>query len=520
MQDKVVIFDTTLRDGEQSPGATMNIKEKLEVAQQLARLGVDVMEAGFPISSQGDFDAVNLIAREVGAYEDGPVICGLARANKLDVTRCGEAIAPAKRRRVHTFIATSDIHIEKKLRMTKEAVIESAYEAVKLARTFTDDVEFSCEDASRTDPEYMVKVLTAAVEAGATTLNIPDTVGYAVPEQYGALIKYLREHVKGSEKCIFSVHCHNDLGMAVANSLAGVINGARQVECTINGIGERAGNTSMEEIVMAIRTRRDFFHLDTNIRTQEIYKSSRLISRITGMRVQPNKAIVGANAFAHEAGIHQDGMIKDRATYEIMLPEDVGWIGESMVMGKHSGRAAFKQRLFALGFTSLNPEELNRAFRRFKDLCDLKKEVYDEDIYAIVEDEISKETDTYQLEHMRVETSTNGTPKADITIKRGEESSSVTIDEGDGPIDALFKGLERLIPLRMRLLEYGLDAITAGKDAQGRVQVRLEIEGREVRGHGVHTDITVASVNAYLNAVNRYLITRDAPVFTGAIETP
>ena len=516
MQDKVIVFDTTLRDGEQSPGATMNIKQKLEVAHQLARLGIDVMEAGFPISSDGDFEAVNLIAREV----QGPIICALARAGKPDIIRAGEAIAPAKKGRIHTFIATSDIHIEKKLRMTRESVLEASVEAVKLAKTFTDDVEFSCEDASRSDWDYMCRVLEAVIEVGATTINLPDTVGYAVPKGYGALIKHIIEHVRGVENCVVSVHCHDDLGMAVANSLAGVEMGARQVECTINGIGERAGNASMEEIAMALRTRKDYYGVETGLNLQEVYRTSRLVSRTTGIRVQPNKAIVGANAFAHEAGIHQDGVIKARITYEIMKPEDVGWIGESMVMGKHSGRAAFKQRLFSLGFTNLNPEEINRGFKRFKTLCDVKKEIYDEDIYAIVEDELAKETDVYNLESMTVTTRTGGSPRAELKIVKGGQSFETVVEEGDGPIDALFKGLDRLIDLKIRLLDFTLESVTGGKDAQGRAAVRMEIEGREVRGHGVDTDITVASINAYLNAVNRYLLTKDAPVFAGSVSSP
>lgn len=516
MQNRVVIFDTTLRDGEQSPGATMNIKEKLDVALQLARLGVDVMEAGFPISSEGDFEAVNLIAREV----EGPVICGLARAQKQDVIRAGEAVAPAKRRRIHTFIATSDIHIEKKLRTTREAVLESTHEAVTLARTFTDDVEFSCEDGSRTELDYMCKVVQAAVDAGATTINIPDTVGYAVPEDYAHRIQYLMKNVRGIEKCIISVHCHNDLGLAVANSLAGVMAGARQIECTINGIGERAGNASMEEIVMAMRTRAAYFGMETGINSREIYKTSRLVSRITGMRVQPNKAIVGANAFAHEAGIHQDGMIKDRSTYEIMEPEHVGWVGESMVMGKHSGRNAFRQRLFALGFTALNPEEINRAFKRFKDLCDVKKDIFDEDIYAIVEEEMSRGAESYELEFLKVVSTTGEPPSASIRIRKGEESREAAVTEGDGPIDALFKGLGQLIGLNIRLVDYGIESVTSGKDAQGRVTVRMEIDGRELRGNGVDTDILVASAKAYLSAVNRFQMTRNVPVFAGADLTP
>jgi 2-isopropylmalate synthase len=517
MQDQVVIFDTTLRDGEQSPGATMNIKEKLEVAHQLARLGIDVIEAGFPISSDGDFEAVNLIAREV----KGPVICGLARANKPDILRAGEAVAPATKRRIHTFIATSDIHMEKKLRMTREQVLETAFESVKLAKTFTDDVEFSCEDASRSDWDFMCRVLEAAIEAGATTLNIPDTVGYAVPEQFGELIGHLMKHVKGIGGTIVSVHCHNDLGMAVANSLAGVQAGARQVECTINGIGERAGNASLEEIVMALRTRGNYYGLTTGINTREIYRTSRMVSNITGMRVQANKAIVGANAFAHEAGIHQDGMIKDKTTYEIMKPEDVGWIGENMVMGKHSGRAAFSQRLFALGFTSLNPEELNRAFKRFKDLCDLKKQVFDEDIYAIVEDEFSRSFEGYNLEDMTVTTSMNGKPRAEVKVSRSGETIERTADEGDGPVDVLFKALEAVVGLPIRLRDYSVSSVTSGKDAQGRVRVQMEIDGREVRGNAVHTDTTVASALAYLNAVNRYLMTKDVAVFAGTdVTTP
>ncbi len=516
MKDRVIIFDTTLRDGEQSPGATMNIKEKLEVAHQLARLGIDVMEAGFPISSEGDFEAVHQIAREVGTLDGAPVICGLARTQKPDIIRCGEAIAPAKRKRIHTFIATSDLHMEKKLRMTREQVLESTREAVTLARTFTDDVEFSCEDGSRTELDFMCEAVQIAVDAGATTINIPDTVGYAVPQDYSERIQYLMKHVKGIEKCVVSVHCHNDLGLAVANSLAGVMAGARQVECTINGIGERAGNASMEEIVMALRTRANYYGIGTAINTKEIYKTSRLVSRITGMRVQPNKAIVGANAFAHEAGIHQDGMLKERRTYEIMEPEHVGWVGESMVMGKHSGRNAFKQRLFALGFTSLNPEEINRAFKRFKDLCDRKKDIYDEDIYAIVEEELSKGADSYEIEYVKAVSSSDASPRAELKIRRGGESFEAVVEEGDGPIDALFKGLDKLIPLKINLLDYGIESLTSGKDAQGRVNVRMEIEGREMRGQGVDTDIIIASVKAYLSAVNRFLMVRDVAVFAGA----
>ena len=381
MKDRVIIFDTTLRDGEQSPGATMNIKEKLEVAHQLARLGVDIMEAGFPISSEGDFEAVNAIAREV----EGPTICGLARTQKPDIIRAGEALEPAKKRRIHTFIATSDIHMEKKLRMSREEVLESAFEAVKLARTFTDDVEFSCEDGSRTELDFMCQVVQQAVNAGATTINIPDTVGYATPEDYFNRIKYLRAHVKGIDDCVISVHCHNDLGLAVANSLAGVQAGARQIECTINGIGERAGNAAMEEIVMALRTRADYYDIGSKISTREIYKTSRLVSRMTGMRVQPNKAIVGANAFAHEAGIHQDGYLKEKSTYEIIDPKSVGVPEGKLVLGKHSGRHALKQRCESLGFT-LTKDELDIVYQRFTALADRKKGLLDEEIAGLIQE--------------------------------------------------------------------------------------------------------------------------------------
>jgi 2-isopropylmalate synthase len=404
--NRLIVFDTTLRDGEQSPGFSMNLKEKLEMANQLSRLGVDVLEAGFPITSPGDFESVSEISKQV----EGPVICALARTLEKDIVRAGEALVPAKRKRIHTFIATSKVHVEKKLRMTREQVIKSTYDAVKLACTFTPDVEFSCEDAGRTDWDYMIEVLTAAIEAGATTLNIPDTVGYCVPEQMAGCIKYLREKTPGIEKCIISMHCHNDLGMAVANSLAGVSAGARQVECTINGIGERAGNTSLEEIVMMLNTRKDYWGLETGIKTEEIYRTSRMLTRITGIKVQPNKAIVGANAFAHEAGIHQDGVIKERTTYEIMMPEHVGWVGDSMVMGKHSGRNALGRRLTALGYANLGKEELDRAYERFKQLCDLKKEVFDEDLLAIVEEEVLRTTARYHLADMRIDAAMGKTP--------------------------------------------------------------------------------------------------------------
>jgi 2-isopropylmalate synthase len=517
--DRVIIFDTTLRDGEQSPGATMNIHEKLEIARQLARLGVDVMEAGFPASSPGDFEAVAAIAKEIGNLPQGPVICALARTNPQDIRCAGEALeaARADRRRIHVFIATSKLHMEKKLRLDPEQVIEQTKAAVQLAGMFTHDVEFSCEDASRTDLDFMCRVVQVAVDAGATTINIPDTVGYALPQDYAERITYLREHVRGIEKCVISVHCHNDLGLAVANSLSGVMAGARQVECTINGIGERAGNASLEEVVMALRTRNIYFGgLQTGINTSEIYRTSQMVSRVTGMRVQPNKAIVGANAFAHEAGIHQDGMIKDRSTYEIMEPATVGWVGEGMVMGKHSGRNAFKQRLEALGFLTLNPDQINRVFSRFKGLCDAKKDIYDEDIYAIVEEELERTTESYELVSMQIISSTDDGPFAEVHLRRGEEPFAMKTADGAGPIDALFKCLQRIFGLKIELVEYGIDALSRSIDAQGRVIVRLRVEGRELRGHGTDTDILVASAKAYLSAMNRYFLTKDAAVFAGA----
>lgn len=503
-QDRIVIFDTTLRDGEQSPGCTMNLKEKLEIGAQLARLGVDIIEAGFPVSSVGDFEAVSAIAQEIR----GPVICGLARAVEKDVIRCGEAVKAAERKRIHTFIATSQIHLEKKLRMSKEQVIQTAVDAVKLARSYTDDVEFSCEDAGRTDWDYIVDVVTAAIEAGATTINIPDTVGYTTPWQYGDCIRYVREKVPGSERAVFSVHCHNDLGMAVANSLAGVRAGARQVECTINGIGERAGNASLEEIVMNLKVRKDYYGVTTNVNTAEIYRTSRLVSKITGMKVQRNKAIVGANAFAHEAGIHQDGMLKARDTYEIMRPEDVGWTGESMVLGKHSGRHAFKTRLFQLGYDHLSEDDINRAFDRFKDLCDKKKDIYDEDLYAIVEDEVAQPEEVYHLEYLGFTSGTDALPTATVKLRRGGE---ILMDAsvGDGPVDAALKAIQRITGVEAPLQEYSLEAVTGGRDAVGQVSVVVAADGRTFKARGASTDVVVGSAKAYLKAINMLLLARE-----------
>jgi len=503
-KERLIVFDTTLRDGEQSPGASMNVKEKIEVAHQLVRLGVDVIEAGFPITSPGDWDSVHRIAQEV----HGPVICALARTVIKDVEAAGKALGNAPRRRIHTFIGTSDVHREKKLRMTPQQIIKNTVEAIQFARTFTDDVEFSCEDAGRTNWDYMVEVLAAAIEAGATTLNIPDTVGYCIPEQFGKCIRYVLQKTPGIKKCIISVHCHNDLGMAVANSLAGIYSGARQVECTINGIGERAGNASLEEIVMMLRVRRDYWGLETEINTQEIYRTSRMVSRITGIRVQPNKAVVGANAFAHEAGIHQDGLIKDRTTYEIMTPEQVGWIGESMVMGKHSGRNALARRLEALGFSQLVKEDIERAYDKFKKLCDQKKEIFDEDLMAIVENDVLQVTPKFTLIDLQVSASMREMPDSTyVYIEVGCDGSGIMKlhgNKGNGQVDVVYRTLQQLMNVKVNLLEYSIEAISSGQDAQARVRVLMDINGKKMRGIGLATDVVVASAQAWLSAMNRY----------------
>ena len=491
------IFDTTLRDGEQCPGASMNREEKLTVARQLAKLRVDLIEAGFPIASEDDFDGVRLIAREVR----GPVITGLARARQEDIDRAAEALREAERFRIHTFIATSDIHIRKKLKMTPEAVLEAAVAAVKHARRYTDDVEFSAEDASRTEIDYLCRIVEAAIDAGASTINIPDTVGYAIPSEFGSLIRQLRERVPNAHRAVFSVHCHNDLGLAVANSLAAVAEGAGQVECTINGIGERAGNASLEEIVMALRTRSASFGADTGIVSEEIHKTSRLVSSITGMVVQPNKAVVGANAFAHESGIHQDGLLKDKSTYEIMTPESVGLTQHKLVLGKHSGRHAFGTKLKEMGYT-LSEEELNHTFTRFKRLADQKKEIFEEDIEALLSAEVYRIPETYVLKHLRVESGTDTTPTAVVEL----EIDGKTVREtgtGDGPVDAAFRTIKGLTGATAHLLSYEVKAITGGTDALGEVVVRMEEDGRTVVGQGADTDIIMASALAYLNALNR-----------------
>ena len=494
---RIKIFDTTLRDGEQSPGASMNVEEKIQVAKQLKKLGVDIIEAGFPIASPGDFEAVNRISKEV----KGVVVAGLCRARDEDIERAAEALAPAEQKRIHTFIATSDIHLKYKLRMNREQVIEAAVKAVKKARQYTDDVEFSAEDATRSDWDYLCKVTEEVIKAGATTVNIPDTVGYTIPQEYGELIEYLMNKVPNIDKATISVHCHNDLGLAVANSLTAILKGAGQVECTINGIGERAGNAAMEEIVMALKVRGDFFKADTGIVTQELYRTSRLVSKITGMVVQPNKAIVGANAFAHEAGIHQDGVLKERTTYEIMRPQDIGIPSSKIVLGKHSGRHAFKTRLEELGF-SLTEEEINRAFERFKRLADQKKYIFNEDIEALVSDEVLRITEVYQLVDLEVSSGTKKRPTATVKMKINGDEKEISVS-GDGPVDAVYKAITELTGSKAELNKFEIKAITGGTDALGEVTVILEEAGHTVRGHGSDTDIIIASAKAYINALNK-----------------
>jgi len=496
--DRVIIFDTTLRDGEQAPGFTMHLSEKLQVAQQLARLGVDVIEAGFAIASPGDFEAVQAIAHEI----KGPVICSLSRATEKDIEASGRALGKGKNRRIHTFIATSDIHVERKLRMSREEVIRRAVEAVRYAKTFVEDVEFSCEDAGRTDWDYMCAVVEATIEAGATTINIPDTVGYCTPWQFGQCIAYIREKVPNIDRAVLSVHCHNDLGLAVANSLAGVVNGARQVECTINGIGERAGNAAIEEIVMNLKVRQDFYGVETSINTSEIYRASRLLCQVTGTRVQPNKAIVGANAFAHEAGIHQDGVLKERTTYEIMTPESVGWTGEHIVLGKHSGRHAFRKRLEALGYSKIGPELVQQTFEKFIALCDKKKVVYDEDLQAILEVELAGVPQKYKLDYLSVTGGTTTIPTATVRMRcNGDTREDASV--GDGPVDAAYRAIERITGIGTKLVDYALEAVTSGKDAIGRVRVMVESHNRVYSGVGADTDIIVASAKAFVNALNK-----------------
>ncbi len=499
MSDKLIIFDTTLRDGEQSPGASMTRDEKVRIAKALERMRVDVIEAGFPAASPGDFEGVQAVARSIKES----VVCGLARALDRDIDQAGEALKDAERSRIHTFIATSPIHMQLKLRMSPDQVIEHAVKAVQRARRYTDNVEFSPEDAGRSEEDFLCKILEAVIDAGATTLNIPDTVGYSMPDIFGRTIRRLRERIPNSDKAIFSVHCHNDLGLAVANSLSAVMNGARQVECTINGLGERAGNAALEEIVMAVKTRKDVFPCHTDIDTREIVACSKLVSNITGFPVQPNKAIVGANAFAHESGIHQDGVLKHRETYEIMCAEDVGWSANRMVLGKHSGRNAFRTRMAELGIEFSSEAELNEAFSRFKDLADKKHEIFDEDLQALITDAGDMADDEgVRLVSLKAFSETGEQPSAKVTVRVDQDELTATAT-GGGVVDASLKAIEAVLKTDAQLLLYSVNNITTGTDAQGEVTVRLEKGGRIVNGQGADTDIVIASAKAYLNAVNK-----------------
>ncbi len=499
MKNEIIIFDTTLRDGEQSPGASMTKEEKIRIARQLEKLGVHVIEAGFAAASPGDFDAISEIAKIIKKS----TVCSLARASENDVRRAGEAIKHAASGRIHTFIATSKIHMENKLRMSEDQVLERAVQAVKWALEYTPDVEFSAEDAVRSDIDFLVRVFDAVIEAGAKTINVPDTVGYSIPASWGERMATLIKRVKNSDKVIWSTHCHNDLGMAVANSLAAVSNGARQVECTINGLGERAGNASLEEVVMAIKTRSDIFNLTTRIDTTQIVATSKLVSTITGYPVQPNKAIVGANAFAHESGIHQDGVLKHRETYEIMRAEDVGWNANKLTLGKLSGRNAFRTRLKELGIELESEDAVNAAFSRFKDLADKKSEIFDEDLHALVSGEFVHEAyENYKLVYLHVASQTGETPHAVLTISDNGQEKRAEAD-GGGPVDATFKAIESMVNSSAELQLYSVNNITSGTDAQGEVTVRLAKGGRIVNGQGADTDIVIASAKAYLNGLNK-----------------
>jgi len=501
---RIIIFDTTLRDGEQSPGASLNLPEKLEIARALALLGADVIEAGFPITSQGDFEAVRAIAEGV----EGPVVCGLARTVEADIDRAWEAVKAAKKPRIHVFCATSEIHRKYKLQKAKEEILRLAVAGVERARGYLQDVEFSPEDATRTEPDFLAEVVSAVIEAGAATVNIPDTVGYTIPSQFGPLIRMLKDkdRVPNIDNAVLSVHCHNDLGLAVANSLAAVEAGAGQVECTINGLGERAGNAALEEIVMALRTRKDLYKAETGIDTRRLLPTSRLVSSLTGLHVQRNKAIVGENAFAHEAGIHQDGILKERTTYEIMRPEDVGLSDRRLVLGKHSGRHAFRDRIGQLGYR-LTEEQLERAFAGFKDLADKKKEVFDEDIEAIIEEEIAGVPQVFQIESLHTSSGSQTIPTATVRLRNDKGETFTDAAIGDGPVDAVYKAIERITGTAARLIDYNIRAVTSGKDALGEVSIQVECEGRTIRGRGLNTDIIMASAQAYLSALNRALAT-------------
>jgi 2-isopropylmalate synthase len=497
-KQKILIFDTTLRDGEQTPGANLNTKEKVKIAIQLDILGVDIIEAGFPRSSPGDLDAVRTVAKTVRR----PIICGLARATKKDIDDAYEALKKAERPRIHVFLATSKIHREFKLNKAKEEILAASVEAVKYAVTKVPDIEFSSEDASRTEPDFLAKVVEAVISAGATTVNIPDTVGYAIPGEYGELIKYLKNNVPNINDAVISVHCHNDLGLGVSNSLSAALNGARQIECTINGLGERAGNAALEEIVMAMKVRQDIFSgFTTAINTKELYKTSRLVSRLTGIIIQPNKAIIGENAFSHESGIHQDGVLKKAVTYEIIRPQDVGFKGTRIVLGKLSGRHAFSDRLISLGY-KLSEEELNKAFERFKALADKKTKIYDEDLTTIVEEGLSRIPEKYKLIDFRVTSGNKISPMAEVILKCGDDKLAASAT-GDGPIDACFKTIDKAIGRSGKLIDYKVNAVTSGKDALGEANIKVDFKGQVVTGRASSTDVIEASVLAYVNAINR-----------------
>ena len=499
MSEQVYIFDTTLRDGEQSPGCSMNLEEKLKMARQLERLEVDVVEAGFPIASEGDFEAVQAISAEIRR----PVIAALARAHRMDIERAWEAVKGAAKPRIHTFIATSDIHLQHKLRKSRSEVLAQAVESVKIARNLCDDVEFSAEDATRSDPDYLAEIFEAVIEQGARVINVPDTVGYSEPQEYGALFAYLLSKVANADQAIFSCHCHDDLGLAVANSLSGIKNGCRQVECTVNGIGERAGNASLEEIVMALHTRSDILPYHTGIASQEIARSSRLLINLTGSFVQPNKAIVGKNAFAHEAGIHQDGVLKNAQTYEIMTPQSVGITSSTLVLGKHSGRHALSKKFEEMGY-HLNRPELERAYFFFTKLADQKKEVYDEDLITIIQDGMKIIPDTYKLKYIH---SAGGNQELASAVVKLEKAGQLYVESayGDGPVDAIYKVIDKITGSRGRLLDFSINSVTRGKDALGEVFVHVRIEGRQYTGKAASVDIIDASARAYLNAVNKAL---------------
>ncbi|MGE0267724.1 MAG: 2-isopropylmalate synthase [Candidatus Omnitrophota bacterium] len=497
--DKVFIFDTTLRDGEQAPGASMNQEEKLDIAYALERLGVDIIEAGFPVISPGDFDSVQLVAK----YIKKSIVCGLARSIKKDIDAAGDALKAAKKKRIHVFLATSKIHMQHKLKKSHDEILQMAVDSVKYAKKRADDIEFSPEDASRSERDFIFKVVEQVIKAGATTVNIPDTVGYSMPAEYGDLIAAIKNNVPNIGKAIISTHCHDDLGLAVANSLDAVKKGARQVECTINGIGERAGNASMEEIVMAINTRKDFYGCTTGITTQEFLRTSHLVSKYTGFVVAPNKAIVGSNAFRHEAGIHQDGILKERSTYEIMKPEDVGYVGTGLVLGKHSGRHAFKDRLKLLGI-ELKAENLDKAFERFKSVADKKKQVFDEDLIAIVEDEVQVYSEVWTLDSLMLQSGTNIKPNVHVVLKSKNKKFEIS-STGDGPIDACYKAIESMTKVKGELLDYSIQSVTRGKDALGEVTVKVKFKGNTIIAQGISTDILEASAKAYINALNKLL---------------